>query len=1174
MRYEILNLIILGILSISTIGFANAQIAIDPASISYNDNGNFVPYKLTQNSNTVSIYSGQGSYVFNKNTCTLSFYNSTSPTGSPIISSDSYSVIASQGNTGIWNPVSIINNAACTTSVTENNGTVSIIGTKSVTGAGVFSINYTKLPFQPLKLSFSATNNNPSWTNYHIGLSENLQVPQIISLGDNSYDLSQYNNTVLNRNWLASHNGQLIKLAKNLEYNTGIGWNHVNQITIHWINNQANLQIDYNYNTPIISPGQTITIDPSITLDAVTTTSATSSTNATQTISVTVGSNTNRAMIVGISLGKSGAGIVADINNDVISSVKIGTLSFTKAVNKTTYNATQGYSYDSELWYLINPPTGSSHVTITPSNTNAYTLTAGAYSLYNTIQSSPIGATATNSSTTRSSSIAITPTHNGAWLIENIIGCSTNNCSTEAAPTSPSGTQGWSILPGAGFWTGASQYVSSPSIGSSNKITWQWNTPTANRQNVADVAIELLPPSPPTTPTITKVNTLNSTAINGTWNKPTGTAWFWFNATLSGGATTHINTTKTTITLNNYTAGSRYTFSVIAANATGKSPSSITKFNYTTNISPTSPVISSITNSEARVTVTNPSGNFSGYKIYDATPNTGTYVLAGTSSNTTNHFDFTGLLGNQQYITKLATRYAVGTNYTGVSSNSTTVSWYTLPNPPTGLTASQTIALIAHLSWTTAGDNGTQLGYKIEQSTNGGVTWAVKIANTTNSTTHADITESSSGNYKFRVSSIKYAGTSSPSNVASVTVWNGFLITIFKADNVTSASGNIYQSNSTSLNNIFSASSGSTTIGSLFNNQNFTFKDSATLFLTKKQYNINATSPNSLRMITYDFFVDCGSDGTGTDFEWFTNGTTNHRITAFSSPICYTNNTVKWKVDFTANGNSLQNDTSSIRIQVLNNTFGMNPTKITANGTTITSSYAAPWIISNAFTVANGVTNAAIYFSANMALNPAYVPTNYTAGSLNVTGSNNNIQPIQISSSTSGSNTVVTFTYPTTYTLGVTANMLLENKTASFSNLTRTTVDAAHVSSSITFKNATNNDVIKIKAFDIHSNNNANYSLAMNSGSIPILTQIANFRNGTYGTHGQFGSLDLIILIVLIFSMIGLNRVSETVGLVFNLIVIGGFSFYGILPFDKTIFASIAMIALIIVGSTKKLPWS
>ena len=209
-----------------------------------------------------------------------------------------------------------------------------------------------------------------------------------------------------------------------------------------------------------------------------------------------------------------------------------------------------------------------------------------------------------------------------------------------------------------------------------------------------------------------------------------------------------------------------------------------------------------------------------------------------------------------------------------------------------------------------------------------------------------------------------------------------------------------------------------------------------------------------------------------------------------------------------------------------------------------------------------------------MALNPAYIPTNYTAGSLNVTGSNNNIQPIQISSTTSGSDTVVTFTYPTTYTLGVTANMILENKTASFSGLTRNIVDAAHVSSSITFKNATANDIIKIKAFDTKSNNNANYSLAMGSGSIPLLTQIANFRNGTYGTHGQLGSLDLIVLIVLIFSMIGLNRVSETVGLIFNVIVIGGFSFYGILPFDKTIYAGIAMLALVIVGSTKKLPWS
>jgi Fibronectin type III domain len=1162
---------ILAIITISSYQFANASIQVDPYTDYLSPSPNvYVPYQLSQNNTSVTVNSLDGSLVFNKNSCSVAFYDSTNTNGSPAIPFDSYTVLAEQNGTSTWNPVSIINNAACSTTVSNSSSTVTVLQTKSVTGAGVFILNYTKAINKPFKLTFSATNNNPAWTNYHLGIRENLGVPQIVTLGNQTYDLSQHNNTGLNHNWIATHNAQLIHFTPTTYYNMGIGWNHANSITDIYSGGQARLQIDYTYNTPIISPGQTITIDPSIATDTIgTATTWSASTNATQTLTITVSSQPNNILVVGIANGK---GVSGDAS---IKSVKIGSSSFTNATQ--SYSVISGTALSSSLWYYVNPPIGTYHITITPTNTAIANYGgADAYSLYNVNSTSPIGVTNSTSVPTATTPILLNlkPTKTNSWLIDSLSAVDTSG--------SPSGNgnraQAWANSGSAtsGIAESASQYYTTPTINSKNAMSWSGWGPTP--QGAISVGIELKANgNAPSQPIITKVNTLNSTAINATFNKPTGTTWSWLNFTLSGGATTDINTTNTFVLLNNYSAGSKYTFSLVAANSTGKSSSSITKYNYTYNVAPTAPVISSITTSGARLSWTNPgaSANLTGgFKFYKATPKTGTYSLAGTSSNSTNHFDLSGLLGNQQYIAKISTRYAVGVNYSGSSANSTTVSFYTLPNAPTGLTASQSSALMAHLSWTVPTDNGTVSGYFVEQSSNGGTTWTTLSANTGNTTTTYDKLESSSGNYKFRVSTIKYAGTSSPSNIASLTVWNGLLISIFKADNVTLGSGSIYQSNSTSHNNIFSAPSGTVTIQSLFNNQNFTFKDSSTLFITKKNYNVNATSPNTLRIITYDFYVDCASDGTGTDFEWFTNGTNNHIIQSFSSPVCYTNNTVKWKVYWQANGNSIQNDTSTVRIQVLNNTFGANPTKLTANGTTVTTAYAAPWIISNAFTVGNGNTNEAIYFSANMALNPAYIPINYTAGNLNVTGSNNNIQPIQITSSTVGSNTVVTFTYPTTYTLGVTANMILENKTASFSGLSRTTVDAAHVLSSITFKNATSNDIIKIKAFDTKSNNNANYSLSMNSGSIPILTQIANFRNGTYGTHGQFGSIDLIVLIVLIFSMIGLNRVSETVGLIFNVIVIGGFSFYGILPFDKTIYAGIAMLALVIVGSTKKLPWS
>lgn len=1165
MRYEILTLVIVGIITASSLFInqnAYADIKLDPTPFYYNDSGTFVPYKLINTSNNATVIINSGSFVFDKNTCSISFYNKTSTSGSPVVGSDTYQVLASNTNNGTtnWKPVGIINNAACSTVITEHNGTISIVGTRSVLGGGSFTVNYTKSPFNPLKLTFSATNSNPAWTNYHLGIRELIQVPKIVTLGNTTYDLSQHNNTGLNRAYISSHRSQVISLANNIKYNMGLGWNNANSITDIWRNNQANLQIDYTYNTPILSPGNTISIDPNFD------TSNICRTDSATTCSVTVGNNPNRLLVAVMHYGTTKATSYAP------TAVKIGSTSFTKLTDKEGDGSANG-AYVS-VWYLVNPPTGSQTVTVTWGASTPPYSEIGLISFYNVKQSQPINPasfTTAGNAASSSETISITPTISKSWIAA--VCTSMEDCNT------PSGTgvyTSFADLPGTQIIASA-QYNSAPTIGSSNTFTWGGTA--LSTVGTAKIAFEIENNKSPTIPVLTKVNTINSTAINATWASVPNAQWYQLNKTtpIGGTMTQYANTTSLFQVVTGLTPGTQYQFILAAGNSTGISLGSVTKYNYTFNVAPTVPTLSSITASQMHLGWTNPTGGANltgGFNIYKVTALGSNYTLLAQTSNSTNHYDPISLQGNREYTFKIATRYAVGTNYTGMSANSTLISGYTLPGTPTGLSASQLSPLIGHLSWTPVSDNGTLLGTKIEQSIDGGTTWTTKIANTGNASTTANVAESSSGNYKFRVSSIKYGGTSGPSNVASITIWNGLLITVVKADNSTLGSGNIYQSNATSLNNIFSASTGSVVIPSLFNSQNFTFKDSSTLFVTGKQYNVNATAPNTLRMITNDFYVDCASDGTGTDFEWFTNGTTNHIISSFSSPICYTNNTVKWKVDFKANGNSPTVDTSSIRIQVLNNTFGMNPTKITANGTTITSSYAAPWIISNAFTVGSGNINEAIYFSANMALNPAYIPTNYTSGSLNVTGSNNNIQPIQISSNTVGSNTVVTFTYPSTYTLGVTANMLLENKTASFSGLPRTVVDAAHVSSSITFKNATSNDVIKIKAFDTKSNNNANYSLAMNSGSIPILTQIANFRNGTYGTHGQFGNIDLIVLIVLIFSMIGLNRVSETVGLIFNLVVIGGFSFYGILPFDKTIYAGIAMIALIIVGSTKKLPWS
>lgn len=614
-------------------------------------NGTIAPYSLTQDTSIISLETKQGSYVFNKNTCLLSFYNNTSIQGSPAIPYDSYTLKANLDGTGTWNPVNSINNAACSTSIITSPDSITISSTKSVAGSGVFQINYTKKDSMPVKISFKAINQNPSWTNYHIGMTETIAVPRYVTLGNQTLDLSLYNNTSLSRTWLLNHKAEVFKLGNNLHYNTGLGWNNVNDVLILYRNNQASLSVDYTYNTPILQPNQSILIDPSITMDTSATTSGTSSATS-FTLGVTVGNNAHRILVVGSTLLSISAG------GETTSSVKIGSTPFTEVSQKSDTSGDE-----SSFWYLVNPPTGAQTITITPSSHSGnYAYITGVYSLYNVNTVSPIGTNSSAKGTSGTVSVSITPTHTGAWIIDDVAGYSNLGGSLSA----PTFTQKWNLVPAGGF-NGASQYSSSPTIGGANNMQWTLGSPTS----WASSALELKPYSGPSTPTLLKVNTINSTAINATWTN-TSAAWYQLNYTSPNGGTMtqYANTTSLFKLVTGLTPGTQYQFTVSAGNSSGISSGSATKSNYTTNIAPTSLAASQITKTTARVTWINPSGNFSGFKI-EKQPAGGSWsTVVSNTLNSTNHRDLSGLTEGLGYGIRISTNYATGSNYSGTSSPS------------------------------------------------------------------------------------------------------------------------------------------------------------------------------------------------------------------------------------------------------------------------------------------------------------------------------------------------------------------------------------------------------------------------------------------------------------------------------------------------------------------------
>ncbi len=512
----------------------------------------------------------------------------------------------------------------------------------------------------------------------------------------------------------------------------------------------------------------------------------------------------------------------------------------------------------------------------------------------------------------------------------------------------------------------------------------------------------------------------------------------------------------------------------------------------------------------------------------------------------------------------------------------------TLPaSIPRNLTAIQDHSIISQvdLSWNAPAHNGGSAitGYKIERSATGGATWFTVNANTgTSAVTYSDTGVPTGATWTYRVSAINGIGTSKPSVWASELSKATFVINAYQSDGSTTISGSITQSNSTSHNNIFTLSSGTVSLSGISGLQNITALDSSTLFIVKKQIFYNATG-NPDNIDSNIFKVTCPTTGSSPALLLYTSNESNyHYITSVSSPTCYSNSTVKWHVYFSPNGDS-GTGTTTIRALVENNTYAINPTSLKANSTTITTSFQNPWIISSPITVGSGTSPIGIYYSMQLALSPSSSPINYTAGSLAINGSNPIVFPISFSQTNpSCSESDVAISFPQTYVLTATISYSIEQKTITYNSIPFVSGTVGYDVSTFKFKNATN-DVITIVASNANSPyQSATYSVVPNqsclntntNSSIPLFQDIKNFQNGTYGTKGQVGAINLVVLVALIFSMIGLNRVNESLGLVVMVMILGALSYYNIVTFPTILIPAMALVLLITVASTKKLPWS
>ena len=142
-------------------------------------------------------------------------------------------------------------------------------------------------------------------------------------------------------------------------------------------------------------------------------------------------------------------------------------------------------------------------------------------------------------------------------------------------------------------------------------------------------------------------------------------------------------------------------------------------------------------------------------------------LLNNTGSTVTNFTD-TGLTPGSTRHYRVSAINAAGTGNPSAVAGATTQG-EGVPGPPTGVVAVAEGAGRINLSWTEPAATAAT-GYRIEMSSNGGVTWTDLVANTgSTGTTYAHTGLSSGTTLHYRVSAINAAGTGPPSIVTSAT---------------------------------------------------------------------------------------------------------------------------------------------------------------------------------------------------------------------------------------------------------------------------------------------------------------------------------------------------------------------------------------------------------------------
>ncbi len=159
--------------------------------------------------------------------------------------------------------------------------------------------------------------------------------------------------------------------------------------------------------------------------------------------------------------------------------------------------------------------------------------------------------------------------------------------------------------------------------------------------------------------------------------------------------------------------------------------------------------------------------------------------------------------------------------------------------------------------------------------------------------------------------------------------------------------------------------------------------------------------------------------------------------------------------------------------------------------------------------------------------------------------------------------------YPDTYNATCSFHFKFANIDSVHSNLVTTIPSGGKLEATFLFNN-TADEVIDVLCNDETDPTTPDGRYLLTQADFILLRQFDQFRDGTFGTMGMFGALDLITLFGIIFATIGFNRINESVGGFFLLVILGVMAFFEIIVWPTALSGAIAVVIMLVVMSTRK----